>query len=342
MRHPAKPAIAGRTLVEMTIATTALIGLMAAAVPAFTTITKAGDEGRTRTWVEADNRASLLRVGRELQNTSLTQLNAAGQPVFNLSVDTSADPLWLQRTSHLPGATEGEGPGTGDRTANLGGVRLLSVQTELAEDVALLEDGVGGNADGAFDDELPDAGAWGGPNGDGVASSTPCAACCTGDYRGHTCGLPDGTFYKADTYGSTPLNPQNSGSGRRSYTRSGRTRSQTGSLYTFGNASLRPRNRNFTLNAIVTFQKVIGYWIDTNTNAPVLNWSTPITYRVQGRDLVRQQDGRTLIVSRNCSCFFVEQTDAGTIVLSLISQRRAPSTGEVTQQSNQVEIRPKN
>lgn len=289
----------GRTVLELTIASTMMIIVLATAVPAFIRIAKAGGEGSTRTVVESDNRAALIKIARELQNTSLTLLNGTGGTVFAVTVDTANQPTRLTFDGGLL-------PDDGTRTAALEGV--------TAGD------------------------AVGGPN---TTTSTACGACKLGQTTGHTCGLADGVKNDGGVYGQTPLNPLNAGSGRRGVTKSGRARSLTASGFTFGTAASRPRARVFPNNSILSFQKVVGYTI-SGSGEPILTWSTNVQYRVQGRSLVRIQDGVTQTVSRNCTAFFVEQTDAGTVVISIVSERRASATGEITTQSNQYEVRPKN
>src|SRR5687767_13065386 len=95
MKNRAFRGRTGRTIVELTIASTAMLIVLGVSIPAFVRIGKAGDEGRTRTYVETDNSVTLTKIARELQNTSLRLLNDAGQPVVAISPDTTNAPQYL-------------------------------------------------------------------------------------------------------------------------------------------------------------------------------------------------------------------------------------------------------
>ncbi|MCG3136035.1 MAG: hypothetical protein HMLKMBBP_03830 [Planctomycetes bacterium] len=333
-RNPGRRA--GRTLLEMTIASTAMVGVLAGAVPAFNAVTKNGDEGRTRSYVEADNRQTLLRLTREIMNTSLSQLHpVTGAEIVRVTQDSTAGYL----TALSPGETD------------------------------LAVDAMGGPGDDDDDDSGNGKGnngvglGNGGPNGDdgeilggtvsavrtvvgsvlgGKCGYTACAACADGVATGHQCGLADGAVNTSGgAFGGTPLNPIASGSGRRGKTTATRTWGATPALHS--NKIYRPRLRSFgnTANSRLVFNKVAGFSIAA-TGEPVITWSTDITYRVIGRTLVREQDGNQAIISSNVSRFVVEETNDNTILVTLVTERRARATNEVTKQWNQIEVDPKN
>lgn len=110
-----------------------------------------------------------------------------------------------------------------------------------------------------------------------------------------------------------------------------------------GDPALRPRNRDISRNSVLTFRRVTGYAVGVEGDV-TLTWSTPITYRVPDgtRTLVREQDGRSRVVSPSCSGFLAEVVEGGTVAVTLLTEKRANSTQIVVSQCNQVEVRPKN
>ena len=108
-----------------------------------------------------------------------------------------------------------------------------------------------------------------------------------------------------------------------------------------GSAAERPRNLDFLRNSILRFQKVTGYGIDA-TGVPALQWGTPIEYRVEGNRLVRIEGAQRLVVSPSCAAFRAEVTDAGTVLVTIVTQKRTSETGRVSAQANQIEVGPKN
>jgi len=144
--------------------------------------------------------------------------------------------------------------------------------------------------------------------------------------------------------GSTAQSNTNyaTGSGNYSLTHHGRKRQITrGAAAEFGSVALRPRQKSIPLNSDLVFQKVVGYAVASD-GTPQVNWGPPITYGIRNRKLVRIQSGETRVVASFAVAFRAELTDAGTVVCTLVSQKRVNSTGKITYQSNQIEISPKN
>jgi hypothetical protein len=315
----------GRTVVELAVASTAMLIVLGVSIPAFMRIAKAGDEGRTRTYIESDNSVTLTKIARELQNTSFTQVNDVGQPVLSITPDVANAPDYLSLL----------GPGSG-------GERTASVDLPAADAVGG-PGGHGGHGHGGGGGDDPD------DDDDDKKKAKPKSKCDGCKHSGHhhaprphSCGLPLGANYIPDIFGATPLNPEDSGSGRRGMTvENGRTRSDAPASLILGDGTDRARNRALPGNSILRFQKAVDFDVDS-WGVVTIQWSTPVEYRTIGRRLVRIQDGKTQTVTSNCSCFYVEQTDAGTIVITIVSERRAPTANAVTRHSNQIEVRPKN
>lgn len=175
-----------------------------------------------------------------------------------------------------------------------------------------------------------------------------------GGYKG-TLGTVagDGSFGDASATGSGGIGPDTAGhgtaaagdgqgSGHRGGTYWGRARdpSMTGASK-LSSAAVRPRFRNIPLNSELTFQKVEDYTVD-GTGAPVINWGDAITYRIRNRKLERVQGGRARVVCPHAVAFRAEVTDVGTVLVTLVTQKRSNSSGKVTYQANQVEVGPKN
>jgi hypothetical protein len=132
------------------------------------------------------------------------------------------------------------------------------------------------------------------------------------------------------------------GSGSRGPSQWGRERGadQVGTR-AVGAGSTRPRHAIIAKNSIVSFQKVTGFTVDAS-GAPSITWSTPITYRVVGRRLVRFQDGLETVVCPVCVGFKAELSDAGTVLLTIVSQKRTHAKGRVVAEAAQIEVCPKN
>jgi hypothetical protein len=132
------------------------------------------------------------------------------------------------------------------------------------------------------------------------------------------------------------------GSGARRATRIGRKRlaALTGSTELSTN-SLRPRHAQILLNSVLTFQTVTGYAFDAD-GQPVIQWSSPIDYRVENRHLVRIQGANRRVICPVCIGFQAQVTDAGTLMLTIVSQARATATGRIQADANQIEVSPKN
>jgi hypothetical protein len=132
------------------------------------------------------------------------------------------------------------------------------------------------------------------------------------------------------------------GSGARGMTTNGRERSSSMiGTYGFGAASLRPRHSVIPKNSILTFQKVTGYTIDSS-GAPVVTWSTDISYYVEDRRLVREQDGLKSVLCNSAVGFQAQLSDLGTVILTVVSQAKAHAKGRLVAEANQIEISPKN
>ena len=134
------------------------------------------------------------------------------------------------------------------------------------------------------------------------------------------------------------------GSGARGGSRIGRVRSESlvGAVPT-GSPAMRPRRTDIPLNSIVRFQKVEGYAVNAVSGGLDVDWSSTIEYRVSpGNELVRIQDGVTETVAPSVVGFRAELTDAGTLMLTVVTQRRVARTAAVTFHANRLEVLPKN
>lgn len=141
---------------------------------------------------------------------------------------------------------------------------------------------------------------------------------------------------------TNPLENLAYGSGARGGTTSGRTRSDSlVGTEGYGTAALRPRHAVIAKNSVLTFQKVTGYTIDSS-GAPVVTWSSPITYEVVDRELVREQDGLTSVMCNTCVGFQAQVSDVGTVLLTIVSQAKSHAKGGLVAEANQIEISPKN
>jgi hypothetical protein len=132
------------------------------------------------------------------------------------------------------------------------------------------------------------------------------------------------------------------GSGARMGTHIGRTRlASFDASDEISTNSLRPRHAQILLNSVLTFEVVTGYTVDAD-GQPVVNWSSPIEYRVENRHLVRVQGASKRIVCPTCIGFQVQPTDSGTLLITIVSQTRSHATGRIVADANQIEVSPKN
>ena len=104
----------------------------------------------------------------------------------------------------------------------------------------------------------------------------------------------------------------------------------------------RPRELQVIKNSRFTFQKVTGYEVDAGTGAVQPLWSTPITYFVRRRHLVREQNGTERVVGRNVTAFKVFAATGENFEIFIRTQKRDPRTGEVLTVSGSIEVNPKN
>jgi prepilin-type N-terminal cleavage/methylation domain-containing protein len=104
----------------------------------------------------------------------------------------------------------------------------------------------------------------------------------------------------------------------------------------------RPRLMKIAQNSRFTFRKVVGYNANPSTGEVSKIWSTPVSYYVRGRQLIREQDGQTQVIGHDISAFKVFGEDKGNFRVFLRSQVRNPETGEVVTASGSVEVNPKN
>ncbi|MCE9638030.1 MAG: hypothetical protein K8T90_20200 [Planctomycetes bacterium] len=254
----------GTSLVETTIASAILVVVLGAAFPVMKSVSDAGDQGRTRSWTQADNRQALNRIARDVMNGSLTTTDTSGNLRFEITVGLERSTL------------------TGD-TGCVNGSRTLLTSSQIG---------------------------------------------------GTKVGIGDAAnYYKTTTAGAL-------GSGTRGGTRIGRTRS-AGFADEISTGALRPRELQFGSDSVLRFQKILDYAFDAS-GEPVINWGNWVEYRVQGRNLVRIENGVTRVISSNTSGFRVEATPANTLMITLVSERRSADGKDIARQANQVEVLPKN
>lgn len=254
----------GTSLVETTIASAILVVVLGATFPVMKSVSDAGDEGRTKSWTQADNRQALLKIARDVMNGSLTATDTSGNLRFEVLAGNARTTL------------------TGD-TGSANTSRSLLTSSQISGDKLTLGD--------------------------------------------------TGNYYKSTTAGAF-------GSGTRGGTRIGRTRS-AGFADEISTGALRPRERLFTNDSVLRFQKILSYAFDAS-GEPVINWGNWVEYRVQGRNLVRIENGDTKVISPNTSGFRVEATAANTLMITLITERRSADGKDIARQANQVEVLPKN
>lgn len=131
------------------------------------------------------------------------------------------------------------------------------------------------------------------------------------------------------------------GSGSRGTTVTGRARSESMTASTYDGGAARPREKLFTDNSRLRFQKILSYAWGAD-GEPVINWGGWVEYTVQGRNLVRIEGTRTVVISPNCSGFSVERTAANTLLLTLVTEHRAADGKNTSTHANSIEVVPKN
>lgn len=279
LRKRAGRRSAGLTLVETVVSAGVTLLLLGFALPAFRAAGDAGDDGAARVHVDAETRHALIKIARELENTSSTAVDGSGNPRLAVTAGAAPDPL----VAHVTGGSSEMGGFAG----TLGGD--TNTQGNNADDDA--DDDIGGNAN----------------------------------------------------YGSGYANEAGAkGSGSKGKSHWGRERAKGMAGTTeFGSNSNRPRHANIPVNSVLTFQKVAGYTVGTD-GAPLITWTTPVEYRVVGRKLMRTQDGQATVMCPVCVGFQVTITDAGTVLVTIVSQKRAHERGRIVADANQIEISPKN
>lgn len=161
----------------------------------------------------------------------------------------------------------------------------------------------------------------------GVTSATHGAPTTAG------AGVGDASNYYKTTDGT--------GSGSRGGTKTGRARSTGMVAATYDAGASRPREKLFTANSRLRFQKILNYSWGAD-GEPVINWGSWVEYTVQGRNLVRIEGANTVVVSPNCSGFYVERTAANTLLLTLVTEHRASNAKSTAALANSIEVVPKN
>ena len=112
------------------------------------------------------------------------------------------------------------------------------------------------------------------------------------------------------------------------------------------------------LMAVTAHGNILGYYEFSNgikdssaaanhgtalgTGTPVITWGPQITYQVVDHRLVRTESGESQVIARLVVGFSAQVTDAGTLMLTLVTQKQSGSTGRVQYQANQIEVSPKN
>lgn len=151
--------------------------------------------------------------------------------------------------------------------------------------------------------------------------------------------LSGGVGNAANYYANATANAH--GSGSRGQTIAGRDRDTTTSFTVLDAGAQRPRELRFTTNTRLRFQKVLNYSWGAD-GEPVIQWGPWVEYTVQGRQLVRIENGLTQVVSPNCSGFDVVQTTANTLKITLVTEHRTRDGKTVATQANHMEVVPKN
>lgn len=93
----------GMTIVETTIASSILVGVLAAAFPVMSTMSDAGSTGQIISLTQADNRQALIRMSRDVMNGSLTATDTLGALRFQILTGDDRSTL----TGNLGSTTSG-------------------------------------------------------------------------------------------------------------------------------------------------------------------------------------------------------------------------------------------
>ncbi len=104
----------------------------------------------------------------------------------------------------------------------------------------------------------------------------------------------------------------------------------------------RPRENVYRTNSIFRFQKVHNIEVDPVKGEVTPNWSSPISYQVKDRRLIREHEGRRQVIASGVTVFRVVAEAQGNFRVFLRIQRRNPATGEVLTASGMIEVNPKN
>lgn len=160
-----------------------------------------------------------------------------------------------------------------------------------------------------------------------------------------TTSLPNGNAYgffgNSNQYYTTASGAAAAGSGSRGGTKIGRERAATGNAQEYDAGAFRPRERYFAANSVLRFQKIRDYTWGAD-GEPVINWGNWVEYRVNGRELVRIENGDTQVISANTSGFLVERTTANTLHITLVTESRVRGERRFARQANHIEVLPKN
>ena len=96
---------AGFTVLETVVASACTLLVLGVAIPAFTAAGDAGDQGATKVQVGSETRHALLRIARELENTSTTASTIGG--VARLRITDGASPDAIVQGNQDMGGFEG-------------------------------------------------------------------------------------------------------------------------------------------------------------------------------------------------------------------------------------------
>lgn len=315
----------GTTLTEVVVSSALLTGLMVFGIPVMARMGQAGDEGAARLSVSAANQNALLKMASELQNGSTTATDFSGAPRFAINPGTVPTPVVDLRNGFMGGFRGRLGSSIGEQVSGYMGSGPVS-------------EGSGGIAGAA--DSGDTSGSGGGLLTGGVLGS--------GGLLGGVTNLVDsdgdGDIDLLDLLimdGSVDGELAARGSGFRGGSAWGRARSAAlTDRERLGAPTMRPRYAQIPTNDVLRFQKVADYAVVAGDVQIV--WGSPITYRIEGNRLIREQDGRRTVLANDAVGLKVDVTDLGTVAITLVSQKQAGTTGRVQYQANQIEVSPKN
>ncbi len=114
--------------------------------------------------------------------------------------------------------------------------------------------------------------------------------------------------------------------------------------YVLGHGRQQARERTITGSRRLRFRKVVGYRFNATTGSILPEWSGWIEYRVNAnRQLVRVgASGTTRVVANRVDAFDLEEKPDGTVLATIITARRNPTSGVWKRYANSVTIHPKN